>query len=57
MGDFKKLGAWRRTQKLITSIYRLSLGSLSELECKLLVAVELGYIPSETCSLVRTEDR
>jgi four helix bundle protein len=102
MGDFKKLDAWRKSQKLVGSVYRLtsgfpaaeryglsaqmrraavsvtanlaegcgrqgdmelrrfvriSLGSLSELECELLVATDLHFLESKTCQVLRTEIR
>ena len=89
MGDFKKLDVWRRSQRLVATIYRLtggfpaveryglssqmrraavsiaanlaegcgrqgdvelrrfvriSLGSLSELECEVLLAADLHYL-------------
>jgi four helix bundle protein len=94
VGDFKKLDAWRKSQKLVACIYRLtdgfpsaeryglssqmrraaisvsanlaegcgrqgdvelrrfvriSLGSLSELECELLLAADLQFVEPRTC--------
>jgi four helix bundle protein len=102
MGDFKKLGAWRKSQELVASIYRLtncfpgqeryglssqmrraavsisanlaegcgrqgdvelrrfvriSLGSLAELECELLLAANLQFVDHETCRSLCTEIR
>ena len=102
MGDFKRLDAWRRSQKLAGTIYRLtsgfpgveryglssqmrraavsisaniaegcgrqgdmelrrfvriSLGSLSELECELLLAADLRYIETHVCQGIGTEIR
>jgi len=102
MGDFKKLEAWRRAQKLAGTIYqltnrfpsteryglssqmrraavsvtanlaegcgrqgdielkrfiRISLGSLSELECELLLAADLDFVESKTCERIRTDIR
>ena len=100
MGDFRKLEVWQKTQKLVSSIYkltatfpsaerygltsqmrraavsisanlaegcgrmgdvelrrfvRISLGSLSELECELLLAIELQFLKSELPSSVVAE--
>ena len=98
MGDFRKLEAWQKSQKLVSSIYRvtssfpaverygltsqmrraavsipanlaegcgrmgdvelrryvrISLGSLSELECELLLATDLEFLQSEiSCQLI-----
>lgn len=102
MGDFKRLEVWRRCQKLVATIYRLttafpaveryglssqmrraavsvsanlaegcgrqgdvelrrfiriSLGSLSELECELLLAAELSYLEAPGCQQIGTEIR
>jgi four helix bundle protein len=102
VGDFKRLDVWRRSQKLVATIYRLtsgfpggeryglssqmrraavsiaadlaegcgrqgdvelrrfvriSLGSLSELECELLLAADLGYIETHVCQGIDTEIR
>ncbi len=102
MGDFKRLDVWRRSQKLVATIYRLthgfpgveryglssqmrraavsiaanlaegcgrqgdvelrrfvriSLGSLSELECELLLAVDLRYLETDACQGISTEIR
>lgn len=102
VGDFKKLDAWRRSQKLVACIYRLtdrfpsaeryglssqmrraaisvsanlaegcgrqgdvelrrfvriSLGSLSELECELLLGADLGFIEPRACQTICTEVR
>ena len=95
MGDFRKLEVWQKTQKLVSSVYRLtgtfpaaeryglssqmrraavsvsanlaegcgrmgdielrrfvriSLGSLSELECELLLANDLQFLESQVAS-------
>jgi four helix bundle protein len=102
MGDFKRLDVWRRCQKLVATIYRLtagfptverygltsqmrraavsipanlaegcgrqgdvelrrfvriSLGSLSELECELLVAADLNYMEADVSQHISTEIR
>jgi four helix bundle protein len=102
MGDFKRLDVWRRSQKLVATIYRLtrgfpteerygltsqlrraavsiaanlaegcgrqgdpelrrfvriSLGSLSELECELLLAADLQYLENAVCQGISTEIR
>lgn len=102
MGDFKRLDVWRKSQKLATTIYRLtngfpnveryglssqmrravvsiaanlaegcgrqgdvelrrfvriSLGSLSELECELLLAADLHYLEAHACQRIGTEIR
>jgi four helix bundle protein len=95
MGDFRKLEVWQKTQKLVSSVYkltgafpsterygltsqmrraavsvsanlaegcgrmgdielrrfvRISLGSLSELECHLLLAIDLQFLNSQSAS-------
>jgi four helix bundle protein len=102
VGDFKKLDVWRRSQKLVATIYRLtsvfpaveryglssqmrravvsiaanlaegcgrqgdvelrrfvriSLGSLSELECELLLAADLQYLEAHACQGIGTDIR
>lgn len=102
MGDFKRLDVWRRSQKLVATVYRLtadfpaveryglssqmrraavsisanvaegcgrqgdvelrrfvriSLGSLSELECELLLADDLHYLETDACQRISTEIR
>ena len=102
MGDFKRLDVWRRSQKLVATVYRLtgdfpdveryglssqmrrsavsiaanlaegcgrqgdvelrrfvriSLGSLSELECELLLAADLHYLETHACQRIGTEIR
>lgn len=102
MGDFKRLDVWRKSQKLATTIYRLtngfpnveryglssqmrravvsiaanlaegcgrqgdvelrrfvriSLGSLSELECELLLAADLHHLEAHACQRIGTEIR
>jgi four helix bundle protein len=100
MGDFRKLEVWQKTQKLVSSVYkltgtfpsaerygltsqmrraavsisanlaegcgrmgdvelrrfvRISLGSLSELECELLLAIDLQLLKSELPSSIVAE--
>lgn len=102
MGDFKKLNTWRRSQKLVACIYRLtdrfpsveryglsvqmrraaisisanlaegcgrqgdvelrcfvriSLGSLSELECELLLGTDLQFVEPRACQNICIEIR
>ena len=98
MGDFRKLEVWQKSQKLVSSVYRvtcafpaaeryglssqmrraavsissnlaegcgrmgdvelrrfvrISLGSLSELECELLLATDLEFLKAESsCQLI-----
>jgi four helix bundle protein len=100
VGDFRKLEVWQKTQKLVSSVYkltgtfpateryglssqmrraavsvsanlaegcgrmgdielrrfvRISLGSLSELECELLVAKDLQFLESQTAAGIVAE--
>jgi four helix bundle protein len=100
VGDFRKLEVWQKTQKLVSSVYkltgtfpateryglssqmrraavsvsanlaegcgrmgdielrrfvRISLGSLSELECELLVAKDLQFLESQTAADIVAE--
>ena len=100
MGDFRKLEVWQKTQKLVSSVYkltdtfpsaerygltsqmrraafsisanlaegcgrmgdvelrrfvRISLGSLSELECELLLAIDLQFLKSQLASGIVAE--
>jgi four helix bundle protein len=100
VGDFRKLEVWQKTQKLVSSVYkltgtfptveryglssqmrraavsvsanlaegcgrmgdielrrfvRISLGSLSELECELLLASDLRFLESQTASGIVAE--
>ena len=102
MGDFRKLEVWQKSQRLVSSVYRvtgtfpvaeryglssqmrraavsisanlaegcgrmgdvelrrfvrISLGSLSELECELLLATDLQFLKSEISSQLIAEVR
>jgi four helix bundle protein len=50
-------GCGRQGDTELRRFVRISLGSLSELECELLLAADLGFVQSETCDGVCTEVR